>query len=73
VYAVPTAQHVHIEVFDMQGHLVQTLLNKQVPAGYHTVDWNGTNQTGTSVASGLYLYRLRTSSAIRVKKMMLIR
>jgi outer membrane protein assembly factor BamD (BamD/ComL family) len=77
VYELPAAGEIKIEVFDIRGRLVYTLINAQIPAGTHRVRWNGVNETGQPVASGVYYYRINYASTrerrTAVRKMMLIR
>ena len=47
-----------VAVFDVQGRLVRTLAEKQLGAGIHTLEWDGSSSTGATVSSGVYLVRL---------------
>jgi hypothetical protein len=67
-YALPMATHVTLEVFDVIGQKVATLVNDMRPAGYHTESFSG-----MPLASGLYFYRLSTSETTMLKKMILIK
>ena len=72
-FAVPTAQTVSIMIYNIKGQLIRTLLNEQpMEAGWHRIVWDGRDDTGNSVASGVYLYRLKTADFEQVKKMTLI-
>lgn len=64
---------VHLDVFNIMGQKVRTLLYKSLKAGTYTVDWNGTNQEGIPVTSGVYIYRLSSPDFQTQKKMLLIR
>lgn len=59
-YELATSGLVRLDVFDVQGRLVRTLLERQHAAGPHTASWDGTDDAGRRVASGMYLYRLQT-------------
>jgi hypothetical protein len=72
-YDLDKAQDVTLRVFDLTGRLVATLTNKNMPAGRHTVSWNGTDDHGRSVASGMYFYRLETNDSVQVRKMVLLK
>lgn len=61
-FALPTAAPVRLEVFDTAGRLVCTVLDAVFPPGEHQAVWNGADQQGRSVQSGLYFYRLRAGS-----------
>lgn len=72
-YSLPKAGHVSLTIFDLKGNVVKTLINKVQVANRYTVEWDGTNNRGSQVASGIYLYRLTTSEKVITKKMTLIR
>ncbi|GAB4372193.1 MAG: hypothetical protein Kow0042_15390 [Calditrichia bacterium] len=72
-YALPRAEKVKLEIFNILGQRVKTLVNGQKPAGVHRVKWDGTNNAGVPVASGLYLLRFGTTQFEKTKKMFLIR
>jgi hypothetical protein len=68
-FAITKAAHVRLDVFDVLGRKVSTLVNQPMQAGYHTSRFNGIN-----LASGLYLYRLSIDNdVIAVKKMTLVK
>jgi len=65
---------VKISIFDIQGRLVKTLVNGNYSKGYHSVYWEGIDQNGSSVSSGIYFYRLETDNGIfRNSKMVLLK
>lgn len=68
--AVPTMS---IEVFDIAGRRVATLARAAYPAGSHAVIWNGTDDDGRPVVSGIYLYRLDSSVFRQTRKLTLVR
>ena len=73
-FALPKEEHVRLQIFDVTGALVKTLLNEAVRAGNMEVTWDGTNQAGTKVTSGMYFYRLEAgSSFLATKKMLLLK
>jgi len=72
-FVVPKRQKVTLTVYDLLGNHVKTLVDKVVTAGKHTVSWDGTNEFGQRVASGVYLYRLQTEGLTKVRKMVLVR
>jgi len=67
------AGHVDIEVYDILGRRVITLLSDVRPAGRHSVAWNGRSSTGATIASGMYFYRISTAGAAVTRKMVLIK
>ncbi len=64
---------VNLVIYDVLGRLVTTLVDRPLAAGRHQVQWNGTDDDGQPVASGVYLYRLRSTAGTAVRKMILIR
>jgi flagellar hook assembly protein FlgD len=57
----------------MLGREVRTLLNGNFDAGYHQIAWNGRNNEGVSVSTGMYLYRIEAGSFVSTKKMLLMK
>ncbi len=72
-FALPSRTKVSLIVYNMLGQQVRTLVNDDMPAGAHSVSWDGTDNSGTSVASGIYLYRLSAEGKARTKKMELLK
>jgi len=74
-YAIPegTSFHVKLNVYDVRGALVRTLVNQIINPGIHSVLWDGTDQTGNKVSSGVYLYRIQAGRFSKTNKMLLIR
>lgn len=72
-YRLPEAAYVQIEVYDMSGRMVRSLVSGNVQAGLHSVAWDGSNDRGDRVASGVYAYRLTAGNYHAVRKMVLLR
>ena len=72
-FALPEAAEVSLKIYDITGQLVQTLVDGVVEAGRHQMVWDGTNQHGVKVASGVYFYQLRAGEFKQVRKMSLLR
>ncbi|MEO8167817.1 MAG: cohesin domain-containing protein, partial [bacterium] len=72
-YQVPATSPVTVEVFNVLGEKVATLVNEVKEAGYYNVVWNGRNAANQQVASGLYIYTMRAGEFTNVKKMMLLK
>jgi len=72
-FALPEAAEMNLKIYDIAGQLVQTLIDGVVEAGRHQVVWDGTNQHGVPVASGVYFYQLRAGEFKQVRKMSLLR
>lgn len=77
-FALPVESNVRVEIFNLVGQRVQTLLREDRKAGYHTLQWDGTGDNGTNVASGVYFLRL-TADGVNgagfsaVRKIVLVR
>ncbi|MBD3333778.1 T9SS type A sorting domain-containing protein [candidate division GN15 bacterium] len=65
--------HAKVDVYNMLGQHVKTLFDGQAEAGQNQVQWDGTNNGGESVASGVYFYRLSADNYIETKKMTLLK
>jgi len=72
-FALPHSCQVSLEIFNIAGQKVTTLVNQPLDAGYHSVVWNGCESSGNQVASGIYFYRLKTDDFQQTKKMMLLK
>jgi hypothetical protein len=67
------ATMVTLTIYDVMGHKVRTLVKDALPAGSYKVVWDGTNDNGERVASGIYLYNMHTDKFSSTHKMMLVR
>ncbi len=72
-FSLPTASNVTIEIFNVKGERVTTLVSGPIAAGNHSIVWNGVDASGSPVASGVYLYRLHAGSFIETRKMILLK
>ncbi|MCF7885370.1 MAG: T9SS type A sorting domain-containing protein, partial [Candidatus Marinimicrobia bacterium] len=70
-YSIPSISNVKLMVYNILGQKVKTLVDNQLIAGNHTAMWDGTNDAGSQVSSGIYIYKLKTKAGVRVKKMVL--
>jgi hypothetical protein len=61
-YDLPFNSNVKLEVFDIQGRIVTTLVDGKLSAGFRTVHWDGANRQGAEIASGVYFYRLKADA-----------
>jgi hypothetical protein len=64
---------VTLEVFNIKGQKVKTLLNDVLNSGVHTIVWNGDDDSGHAVGSGIYFYRMKTEDYSEIKKMILMK
>jgi len=72
-FQLPQAGHVSLKIYNIRGELVRTLVNEAKEAGYHSVIWDGRNQNGEEVASGVYFYRMVTDDFTATKKMIMLK
>jgi len=72
-YSLESAGMVRLKVYDVRGRLVKTLLAENRPLGNHTTVWNGVDQHGRQVASGVYFARFEAGSTVQVQRMVLLR
>ena len=72
-YFLPAAGPAHLAVFTLTGQRVAVLQQGPQQAGYHRLRWNGRDDAGRSLASGMYLYRLVTDEVVLTRKLILLR
>lgn len=72
-YQLPEQADVRLEIHNLRGELVQTLVDEKQMAGYYTLRWNGKDQHNQCVPSGVYLCSLKTRDFVEVRKMILVR
>ncbi len=72
-YSVPTNGLVSLFVYNILGQRVRTLANSPMAAGQYSVTWDGRNDAGSALSSGVYFYRLQAGSMAIVKKMLLLK
>ncbi|MDZ7302323.1 MAG: Ig-like domain-containing protein [candidate division KSB1 bacterium] len=70
-YQLPQAVQVSLTIYNMLGQQVRKLVSGQQPAGYHTVVWDGRDNAGRLVPTGIYYYRLQAGNFTMTKKMLL--
>ncbi|MCH6558825.1 T9SS type A sorting domain-containing protein [candidate division KSB1 bacterium] len=74
VYKLPVQSRVTVSITNLLGQTVRTLIDDQIiPAGRHSVTWDGTDDFGNFSATGVYFYQLQTDNFRDIKKMLLIR
>jgi len=73
-FFLPKASRVSLSIYDIRGRVVRKLLNKRsLSSGYHKVLWNGRDQQGKSISSGVYLCILESEGNYSVKKLVAIK
>jgi hypothetical protein len=71
--SLPQETHVSLAIYNIMGQKVKVLVNDFMTAGIHTITWDGTNESGQTVSSGVYFYRVATQENVVNKKMVLMK
>ena len=72
-FDLPEASDVSLVIYDMMGREVTSLINSQIDAGYHFIQWDGSNNIGTFVSAGVYLYTIQAGKFIAINKMIYLK
>jgi len=72
-FSIPQAGHVTLEIFNVLGQKVATLIDNDLGSGLHEVTWNGKNDNGGNVATGVLFARLKTGDLVATRKMMMLK
>lgn len=72
LYELPQTSQVEVVIFNLLGERIRTLVNQRQTAGQHRLHWDGRNEFGMPVPSGVYLYRLRAGEFVQTRKMILM-
>ena len=72
-YDLPEDALVNITIYDIMGRSIRSLVNSQQTAGYRSVQWNATNDTGEGVSAGMYIYMIQAGEFRQTKKMVLLK
>jgi len=72
-FALPRHSHARLTVYDLLGRQVAVLLDRELPAGTHRVRWDGKDDAGQPLASGIYFYQLTYDGGKQTKKMLLVK
>jgi hypothetical protein len=72
-FALPARQFVRLQVFNVLGDIVTTLVNQEMPAGTYRVTWSGRSLNGAVVPSGVYLYKLDAGTFSATRKMTMMK
>ena len=71
-YDLPKTSSVTVEIFNVLGKHVRTLFNGRQPAGRYSIVWDGRDENGAVVASGVFIYQLRAGSFMQSRKMLFL-
>ncbi|HOH47449.1 MAG TPA: FlgD immunoglobulin-like domain containing protein, partial [Candidatus Cloacimonadota bacterium] len=72
-FSLKEAGNVSLRIYNLRGQLVRTLVNGSYQSGNHTVVWNGRDNNGNSVSSGVYMYRMESPGYNKTMRMMLVK
>ncbi len=72
-FTLPEAARTSLTIYNVRGESIKTLVDDALEAGPHAMDWDGTNNAGSKVASGLYFYRLETPSYTKTRQMIMMK
>lgn len=72
-YSLPVSARVSLTIFNILGREIRTLGRSEQPAGYHTILWDGLDESGSRVSSGVYFYRLAAGPYSHTRKMVLLK
>ena len=72
-YALPREEQVTLQIFNIRGQMVKTLADEPAGAGYHSLVWDGRNEAGQAVASGIYFVQLQAGAYHQTRKLALIK
>jgi hypothetical protein len=72
-FAIPKSQNVTVKIYNIMGQEVYTLIDKKLEPGKYTATWDAVNNSGYTVSSGVYFYRITAGDYVDTKKMILVR
>ena len=73
VYELPVGAKVKLEIYNIVGQKIKTLVDKDQPIGLHQIQWDGTDDKGLKVSSGVYIYRLKAGTFNESRRMLLLK
>jgi len=74
IFSLPGDSNIELDIFNIKGQKIKTLLRDQIEAGEHSITWNGEDASGKKVSSGVYLYKLKVNDDKEIiKKCMLLK
>jgi hypothetical protein len=72
-YDLPVNEHVSINIYDLTGKRVKSLVNTNQVAGYRSINWNATSDLGQPVSAGMYIYTIQAGEFRKTRKMVLLK
>ena len=72
-FSVAHESNIRVDIYNVKGQKIKTLIDTQLNAGEYKVTWNGKDDNNSDVSSGFYFYRMQTNEYVAIKKMMLMK
>ena len=72
-YDIPEATDVTLDVYNLMGQRVRTLVSRHHEPGRYSVSWDATNDFGSPIASGMYIFKIHAKDFVSIKKMLLMK
>jgi len=72
-FYVPISSRINLSIYNLTGNLIKKILDFNLPKGVHQITWDGTDNNGNYISSGLYIYRLSTANISLQKKLLFIK
>ena len=72
-YEIPRGEFVELNIFNLRGNKITTLVNEFQNPGIKSYQWNGTNDNGNSVSAGVYIYTIQAGNYLESKKMIFLK
>ncbi|KPJ65734.1 hypothetical protein AMJ44_09575 [candidate division WOR-1 bacterium DG_54_3] len=72
-YSLPKRAHVTVEIFNVLGQRVRSLVDREQSVGPYVIEWDGRSDNGHELATGVYFYRVEAGDHVEVKKMLLLK
>ncbi|MFQ5865038.1 MAG: T9SS type A sorting domain-containing protein [bacterium] len=72
-FGLPQSNHTILRIINLKGQIIATLVDETLEAGVHAVEWDGTDDRKVPVASGVYLYQIKSGDFIETKKLVLVK
>ena len=73
-YSIDKSEQINLNIYNIQGKLISSLINNSfIESGSYQIMWDGTNNEGIDVPSGMYIYKLKSDSKVLSRKMVLMK
>ncbi|NUM78839.1 T9SS type A sorting domain-containing protein, partial [candidate division KSB1 bacterium] len=72
-YQLPQPAKVSLKIYNLLGREIRSLVDREMPAGYHRVKWDGRDDAGRRLDSGVYLYKIHVGNFMQTRKTLLLK